>query len=417
MKFSITSLQNIALIFLCLWITSPILTPNDLARLAALAALGAWVGLELSRPNGIFWRPTLPVFGALLFIFYDLVLWYGLREWGLLSHIQMYILLTLLIVYESRRHDPRSLAPVFWAMMVTLPIWFFATFRAFDTFGSHAARTVVRSSEEAVELMQQGVGGYSLIYSGLILVPIMISMTMQRRKFDMSSAPRPLRLLPVITLVLIVAVVLNAGFSIAILLLMATLMISLAYLKPRPWKLVVAPPLAVVLILVAPIFLIHIVDFLMPFAEGTNFALKLRDIRLSLELGGSIGTVNDRTERYLRSINSFLENPLLGVMGDRGVGKHSEYLDHFAQRGVLFGALYMALLLYVPLRMLRRTPGMLGMTGGVLTIIILLPFLNSLTMTVGVALFIMFPAACGLTMGFGKKPTARTLIQGQVSPA
>ena len=108
MKISITGLQNSALIMVCMWITSPVLTPNSIARLLALAAIAIWFVLELARPDGIFYRPTLPVLGATLYIAYDLVLWYGLREWSLLSHIQLYILLAFLIIYESRRHDLRG---------------------------------------------------------------------------------------------------------------------------------------------------------------------------------------------------------------------------------------------------------------------------------------------------------------------
>jgi hypothetical protein len=414
MKISITALQNVALIVVCVWVTSPVLMPSVLARLVALVAVGAWVGLELWRPNSIFVRPTLPVVGAMVFIFYDLLLWYGLREWNLFSHIQMYVLLTLLVVYESRRRDPRSLEPVFWALMLTLPIWLFSTFRAFDTFGSHAARTVIRASDEALELMQQGVGGYSLIYSSLFLVPVLVSMTFRWRQFDTSGAPRLLRLVPVsrrllpaVLLALVTAVILRAGFAIAVLLLAASLVVSVMLLKPGPWKLVIGPLLALLLVLVGHSYLREILDALIPLTEGTNFVNKLHDLRLSLDLGSSTGTVDDRTDRYLRSINSFLENPILGVLGDSGVGNHSAYLDHFAQRGVVFGTLYMALMLYVPLQMLRRTPGMLGMTGGVLTIAVLLPFLNSVPMMVGVALFIMFPVACALTTSFDQKPTAR----------
>ncbi|WP_173204192.1 hypothetical protein [Sphingopyxis sp. BSNA05] len=382
----------------------PPLTANPLARAVALLAIVSWGLLEIVRSNGIFLRPTWPVLGAGVFIVYDLVLWYALGEWELVSHIQMYILLTLLIIYESRRNDPKSLEPVFWTMMLTLPVWWISTLRGFETFGDHAARTVVRSSEEAMELMQQGVGGYSLIYSSLVLIPILILMTFRWRQFDMSSAPRFLRafprafrLLPPIMLGLIAIVVLRAGFTIAVIVMVATSVVSLMYLRPRPWILLMAPLVALFLVILGQLFLQDIINLLIPMTDGTNFVHKLRDLQLSLDAGGSQGTVADRTERYFRSINSFLENPVFGVLGDRGVGNHSAYLDYFAQRGLFFGMLYIGLLLYLPIRMLRQLPGMLSMTGGVLAVMILFPLLNSVTMAVGVVLFIMFPVACAMT--------------------
>lgn len=427
MKLNIISLQNFALAILCLWIMSPPLTADPLARAVALLALVTWGLLEIVRTNGIFLRPTWPVLGAGLFIVYDLTLWYMLREWTLVSHIQMYILFTLLIIYESRRHDPKSLAPVFWTMMLTLPIWWFSTIRGFDTFGAHAARTVIRSSDESLELMQQGVGGYPLIYSSLILIPVLVLMTFRWRLFDTSSAPRFLRafprafrLMPPVMLALIAILVLRAGFTIAVILLVATLAVSLMYLRTRPWILLMAPLVALFLVILGQIFLQDITELLIPLADGTSFVHKLRDLQLSLEAGGSTGTVADRTERYLRSINSFLQNPIFGVLGDRGVGNHSAYLDYFAQRGLFFGMLYMGLMLYLPVRMLRQHPGMLSMTGGVLAVMILFPLLNSVTMAVGVVLFIMFPVACAITREFGsnpKPPRPATSTARRVSPA
>lgn len=427
MKLNFFALQNIALAYVCLWIMSPPLILSPTARLLALAAMGIWAVLELMRANNIFFRPSLPVMGALLLITYDLMLWYGLREWELVSHIQMYILLMLLIVYESRRHDPKSLAPVFWTMMLVLPIWWISTLLAFDTFGAHAARTVVRSSEEATELMQQGVGGYSLIYSSLVLVPILVLMTFRWRLFDISSAPRllrafplALRLLPPVMLALIIALIFRAGYTIAVIVMAAALIISLLYLRPRQWNLFMGPLLALFLVIMGQLFMRDITEFLLPFAEGTSFVHKLRDIQLSLDVGGSAGAVADRTERYFRSFNSFLENPLFGVLGDQGVGNHSAYLDFFAQRGLLFGAIYMSLLLYLPLRMLRRLPGMLSMTGGVLAVMIIFPFLNSVTMAIGVALFIMFPVACAMTRDFNQnrnREWTSSRTQSLASPA
>jgi hypothetical protein len=429
MKLNIINLQNFVLAILCLWITSPPLTANPAARVLALLAIGLWAGLEMLRPNGIFLRPTRPVLGAMLFIAYDLILWYALGEWELLAHIQLYVLLLLLIIYESRRNDPKSLAPVFWTMMLTLPIWWITSLRGFDTFGAHAARIVVRSSDESMEMMQQGVGGYSLIYASLILIPILVLMTFRWRQFDISSAPRFLRafprafrLLPPVMLALVMVLVFRAGFTIAVIVMAATMAVSLMYLRPDPWIQFMAPLVALFLVIVGQVFLRDIIEFLIPISEGTSFIHKLRDIQISLDVGGSTGTVADRTERYFQSINSFLQNPLFGVLGNRGVGGHSAFLDNFGQRGLFFGALYMGLMLYLPIRMLRRLPGMLSMTGGVLTVMVLFPFLNSVTMAIGVVLFIMFPVACALTKEFdGKRKRKRrrsaSADQGLVSPA
>lgn len=405
---NILRLQNLALMYMCLWVTSPLLLPSALARVGALLAILMWAGLELFRPNSIFIRPTLPALGAALFIGYDLLLWFLLRDWALLGHIQLYIVLVFVLVYESRRTQVASLIPVFWFVLLTIPIWLFTTLRAFESMGIHVMRTVIRSSDAALELMQQGVGGYSLVYGALFLVPILLPMLLRNSLFDLRSAPSFIqivphykRLIPAVILGMVVALIVRSGFSIANVLLVSTMLASILFLWLNRWAILGAMAAVITVLLFGEALLSFLISMLLPVTEGTNYINKLRDIQHSLEIGSSAGTVSDRTERYLRSLSSFLDNPLFGTLIEsRGIGGHSEYLDHFAQRGILFGGLFMALMLYLPIKMLRRLPANLSLTGGMLTVMIVFPLLNSVTAIFGVMLFVVFPAACAMTHEF-----------------
>lgn len=402
---SITALQNALLMLVCLWITAPMLVPNPTMRLIALGAIVGWALLEAARPNGLFRRPTWPMFIALVVMSHELVMWYIFREWSLLSRIQFFIFLSFVLVYESRRHRPETLLPVFWFIVLTIPVWLMTTLRGLDVFGNHAVRHVVRSSEIAIDLMQQGVGGYSLVYGSILLLPIALAMALSPRGFSMSSAPWVLRKLPFSQRwffaglsLLICMVVFRSGFTIAIIVTASVALVTLSSLRPRRWQVAVVPMVVVVLVGFGEQLVDGFIDTARPLVAGTNYERKLRDFEISRLEGTSHGTVADRTVRYLQSIDSFIANPLLGTMRRTGLGHHSAILDNFAQRGVVFGAFFLGLLIYLPLRMFRRRPRSPAMVLGVLTMMILFPLLNSVTMIFGVLLFIAFPAACALVV-------------------
>lgn len=412
---SIVRLQNLALMYVCLWVTSPVLLPSTLGRLGAVFAMLVWAGLELMRPNSIFLRPTIPVLGVVVFIAYDIYFWLLLKDWVFASHIQLYIILIFIVVYESRRNEIASLKPIFWFVLLTIPIWIITTLRALDTY-SHAVRVVVRSSAEALELLQQGVGGYSLVYGALLLVPMLVPMVLRGAAFDLRSAPAPIRLLPFYNRVLpavlvgiITLLVLRSGFAIANVVLVIALIVSVLLTWFREWGIALGILGAVVLLVGGNILLGDLIAALQSLTQDTTYADRLRDVQLALEVGESTGTVQDRTERYWRSANSFLDNPVMGtIVESRGIGGHSAYLDALAQRGIVFGGLFVALMLYLPIRMLRQLPANISMTGGVLTMMIVFPTLNSMTAIFGVMLFVMYPAACAMTQEYAARFSVST---------
>ncbi|MCH8476273.1 MAG: hypothetical protein LAT55_13715 [Opitutales bacterium] len=401
---SITALQNALLMLVCLWITAPMLVPNPTMRLLALFAMVGWLVLELARPNGLFRRPSWPLLLVIVLAAHDLFLWYVFREWSLLSRIQFYIFLSFILVYESRRQQPATLLPVFWFLVLTVPIWILTTLRGLDVFGAHAVRHVVRSSELAIELMQQGVGGYSLVYGSILLLPIALSIAIAPERFRLTPRPRLLRLLPIPIrwlfaglAALILLLVFRSGFTIAIIVASSITVVTLALLKPRRWHFAALPLVIAFLIGFGEVLVDGFIEVARPIVAGTNYQNKLRDFEVSRIEGTAHGTVADRTARYMRSVNSFIENPLLGTMRRQGIGNHSAVLDNFAQRGVFFGLLYFWLLVYLPIRMLKQRPRNVAMIIGTLTMMLLFPILNSVTMIFGVFLFIMFPAACAMT--------------------
>jgi len=394
-------IQNWAIIYMAVWTISPPLFASMEARVLMVIAVSVWALLELLRSDGLAHRITLPVILTLLFIVYTGIVEIMLSGvGGLIMHVQMWIMLFFLIVWQSRRDDLQSLVPVFWAVLVIYPIWLFITIRTVLTENSHAARIIVRSSEEATELIQQGVGGYALVYGTLLLIPGLFGLARNRNVLRGPNLAPFLRKRPrlafwvlLLNIGLGVALVLTAGFSIAVVALVGIL-ISLTFLKtfdaPRLWFTFIT--LLIFAVLARPI-LETVLTALLPFADGMNFANKIRDVLASLELGAATGTLDDRTERYLRSLALFAENPLIGVLSNADIGKHSEVIDSFARWGIVFGGIFLYLVAFPVVRLLRRENRDFGVALAMFAAIVIIFWLNHSFASAGLMLYIMFPVA------------------------
>jgi len=310
----------------------------------------------------------------------------------------MWIMLFFLIVGQSRRNDLQSLVPVFWTVLAVYPIWLFVTVRTLTTENAHAARIVVRASEEASALSEQGVGGYGLVYSVLLLMPGLLTLGWLR--FREVTLPPPLRKVPraaqalvILNIALGAFLVLTASYSIAVIALTAVVLSATILRRYSGARVLFAILLTLIVALFGSVLLEGVLTALQPFAEGTSFAIKIRDILYSLHVGEAVGSVEDRTERYLRSLDLFLGSPLIGVLSFDDLGKHSEILDSFAQWGVVIGSIFVYLLSFLPLNMIKQNKRYFRFCFGMLASVAIIFGLNNCFASAGLMLYIMFPVA------------------------
>lgn len=407
MKLTIFGIQNLAVAYVCLWATAPIMAYGDGYRWAAAGAVSLWALLEALRPGGIFARPTIPTIVCAAFLLYTTVVEVLLGADGdILQHVQIGIMLFFLVFYESRRNHVRSMAPIFWFVLGTLPLWLYSTYTAYDRFGTNVSRMVVRSSDAARELTAEGVGGYSLVYGTVLILPIFAVMLMNLRRIlpietpailrKVSKIPMLVHALLAVNLILGAAVVLRAGYSIAILLAVAALGLSIFFRKRSAVFLLFVPMAALGGYLFLELALLPTLNALKPLAEGTPYYRKILDLIGTLETDQSQGTFDDRWIRYMRSWDLFIRNPLFGVISAADVGKHSAILDTLARYGVFVGSAFIYLLLYLPVLMMKAMRDNFGLALSVFAVMVLLPILNNVFGSLGVMLFIMVPVACDL---------------------
>lgn len=417
----IDRVQTAAVFYIGAWTLSPPLFISDLARRGAVVAFGLWVICELTRRTGVIARPTLAVIIALVFLAYTTaVTAYLDGVQTVVGGIQTIVFVMFLIFFESaRRAGLMKYRWVLWGGLLLLPIWMATTVSALAT-NRHVARILTRSSEEGAAYMSAGVGGYGLVYSTVLAIPLLLYLMANLPPLSASrgnTGSRVWSLAQRIILgagaVLALLLVARAGYSIAVAALMLgliTYFLLRGQVRNRSFRIGIAIAISAVVLAVSQTSLISgALDGLSDLAYGTSYRAKIDDLRTSLETDTSVGTVYGRTERYMRSLTLFAQNPIVGTLSFRDVGKHSAVLDVFAQFGLFGGAAFVYLLFATPLMLLRASAARVQMSGAAAAFLIILAvctIFNDLSASMGFVAYILYPLA--MTYGGDRQPGGRS---------
>jgi hypothetical protein len=380
----------------------PQLAYSGVARMLSLSAVGVWLLIEVSRPQGVIRRPTLPLLALFVFVPYTLIFEYmthGLD--GIVSRIQLYIMLFFLVVQQARRNSLHSLNTIFWLAIILMAVAMTTTYVFMITIDARVMRTIVRSSQEAQDLIGQGIGGYAIAYGAVLMLPVLTVLSLRPALIDRLGAPPVLRLFPLMPRLLVwyltgqsVLLVIFSQFATAVMIAVLCMTVVVVLWRATVFRIFFTVVLVFLLLLFFRDISIEILERLIPFVEDTNYALKVGDLLASLQSDGLGGTVEDRLERYNRSLTLFLENPFIGVLYFNDVGKHSTLLDSFARWGVLIGAILLYLVSFRQVRALRllsSVPGGVGAALGTLIAVLMVFGLNNVFMAAGIIIYILYP--------------------------
>ncbi|MBK6924820.1 MAG: hypothetical protein IPH14_06015 [Thermomonas sp.] len=392
-------LRRAALAYLIIWMLSPPLAYGAGWRVLAVAAMLLWLALDALSPRSVLLRPNWPVLCTLVFIFYTAFIeWLVPDAASINRQFPIWIMLFFLLVGESQRRGHSDDAKFcFWVILAVLPVWSIATLWGINTIAGDVARTIARSSQESRDLAGQGIGGYGYVYTVVLCLPFLAHLAFRARTIaDRSQARwkrRFQRMLIWGNFVLAVLLILRAGYSIALILSAFAILSVLLIHSRRPLPLAMSVCFVGLLVLVGAVTVKPVLGVLEGAATGTEYSAKVRDIRASLEDEQSTGTVEGRTERYIRSIRLFVENPVIGTLTFDDVGKHSAVLDRFAQYGFGFGLLFLALLIHVPLRVARSPGAPIGLALAFLIVALGFPMSNNVFMSWGLVLYVFSQGA------------------------
>ena len=413
-------LRRMALTYLIVWVLSPPLAAGAIWRVLAVMAMLLWLALDTLSPRSVLRKPNWPVLATLLYVLYTVCLEVLVPDAAAINQqFPIWIMLFFLLVGESQRRGNSTDAEFcFWIVLLVLPIWSFSTLWGINNISADVSRTMSRASEEARELAAQGIGGYGYIYTVVLCVPFLAELAIRTRKDWSLGQTRWLQRLARLIIwgnfLLASLLVFRAGYTIA-LVLSAFAILSVTLIRSRrtlPFAISIC--LTGVLALSTIVVLEPALRAMEGVAEGTEYASKVRDIRTLLEEDQSTGTVESRAERYSRSIRLFLENPVIGTLKFDDVGKHSAILDRFAQYGILFGLVFLALMIHVPIRVMRSSGAPVGLALAFLVVAIGFPILNTVFMSWGLILFVFSRGALtvmGVSMDHAGRMRAEQALQ------
>lgn len=415
-------LRRGALAYLIVWQLSPPLAYGAGWRVLAVLAMLLWLALDTLATRSVLRRPNWAVLACVAFVLYTVFIEWLVPDAGTINRqFQIWIMFFFLLVGESQQRARSDEARFcFWVILLVLPVWSISTLWGINTIGADVARTISRSSAESRELLAQGVGGFGFVYTLVLCIPFLTHLAFRTAsKTDIPQARwkrRASRLLIWANLVLSVLVVLRAGYAIALILTGFAVLCVMLIRSRRSQSLAISVSFVCLLVFMAIVSVNPILQSLEGAATGTEYSAKVRDIRDSLASDESTGTVEGRTERYLRSLRLFGENPIIGTLTFDDVGKHSAVLDRFAQYGAVFGFLFLALLMFVPARYLRSRQVPIGLSLSFLVVAIGFPMLNNVFMSWGLILYV-FSRGAFVVMGIPLERSRQQHGQGRLAHA
>lgn len=332
--------QQISVLYLVIWTISPFMEIGMTWRIGAFAAFGLWFLCAMSRGLHFEKIHLLAFAFVLLVVLVNVIENNGFSK--ILRPIQYYMMVLFFIMGYFYRGKWKEL---FFIVPIVLLFLLFFNFKSSFTVMEDPtiARKLVRNDEEIYVYLQQGIGGYSLIYPQVVAFPVLVMWifkSIKKRKLYF--------LIGLVWLVSYVLFVINANYSIAITGSVFSLIILLFY-KGHSAGLAFAVSAGLFITLMLMILNAEgFRNMLLEFFDGTAVAKKINDLVATSESGAAEGSINDRVIRYQASFNTIFRFPLIGGLWWESGGGHSALGESFAKYGLFGGYIFCKIIYSIP---------------------------------------------------------------------
>ena len=328
-KIESGKIQKIALAYMIAWAISPPIAYGTMYRVLFVLCFVVWDFYAIRKCGNKFLTKQVALFLFLLTVVGISVLADGMS--GFTRNLQFILFLMFLAVfYYYCDYSKEDTTWILILVMVLIIIWDFTTLKAYSTI-HNVSRLLAKEFDGAEYYARQGVGGFGYVYLLVFIIPLLMGGILHGRNIFSTR----LKFLFAITLIMSIAVVVKAGYSIALILMFFSLFIVLFIRRIRN------PILTAILCGIVLYLVYSNMENILIFAREHNnnvmYAQKIEDMLLSLDTGEATGTLAGRFERYSRSLSLFFESPIWGQLSYADIGKHSAIIDRFAQFGFLIG--------------------------------------------------------------------------------
>ncbi|MEZ9917150.1 hypothetical protein AB4404_12025 [Vibrio breoganii] len=216
----------------------------------------------------------------------------------------------------------------------------------------NVSRLISRSDEVSIPLTKSGIGGYSHIYSNVVMLPLFIYFVFNsftKRSFVLFSIYS-------INLLTTVFVIYKAQYTIALLLTFFILAFSVYNYCNGVIRLFG-------LLLIAcygSYYFLNSESIALNFGDG-KYSDKIRSISSLIYYGNftdQSNQIGNRTYLYLNSLSAFFQNPFgVQVFDTKIIGGHSDFIDKFAQFGFIVAPFIIYSFIWFPLYCYRKAEG------------------------------------------------------------
>lgn len=333
-------IQQVSVLYLCVWTISPFMEIDLIWRIGALMAFGLWMICAVSRGLHFEKIHMLALAFLALIVVVNIVENNGFSK--ILRPIQYYMLVLFFIVghfYKDKWKELYFIVPI----ILLLLIYF--NFKSAFTVMEDAtiARRLVRNDEDMYIYLRQGIGGYSLIYPQVVTFPVLVMWL-----FKSYRQKKLFFLIGIVWLVSYVLFVINANYSIAITGSVISLIILLFY---KGHSVGLAFAVSAGLFIALMLMILNWEGFrnmLLEFFDGTAVAKKINDLVATSESGAAEGSINDRVITYQATFNTIFRFPVIGGLWWESGGGHSALGEAFAKYGLFGGYVYCKIMYSVP---------------------------------------------------------------------
>tara|TARA_R110002051_G_scaffold265495_4_gene325341 strand:+ start:3924 stop:5033 length:1110 start_codon:yes stop_codon:yes gene_type:complete len=364
----------------------PFFAYNSYIRIFAMLSLVVIVIKHFQKGNKKVYLLTL------LFIIITFIINYISSDKAyIIRHLQLYVFLSLIylstiVLYLSIEKKKNIILIILIFNLIALIGTYFGLL-----IDGHASRALSKSGDGAIDLTEQGIGGYGTIYSNVVLIPVLFYL---KTKIISSR----FKIIIWLNIIIAIIVIIKANYLIAVLLIILQF---LAFLFTRTKG--INKVFLFVSVFFGILFIVSNVDYIenatRELVEGTTYAIKHRDFFNQLNGQESeYGSISSRAERYQRSFKMIFINPITGVLSYDDIGKHSNILDQLAQYGIVFFSLFIYLLINLPMQIMKREIEKKHIIIFITTLL-LLGLLNNYPLHIGIAYILL---ASSFNLGFKK---------------
>ncbi len=348
-SFVIPVLRKLMMLYLLVWSVSPPLSIDLIFRVLALLCAAGWFVLTAVTEYDFGTPQKLALIFLLLVITVTLIE-SDFSMTALMKQVALFILVLTFLMssyYEDKWDELRFLIPIFFVLLIV-----FNTITVTELLKTpYLARRIVRADASLYSYMRRGVGGYALVYTQVILFPLLVKWTIVSKKLNQSFL-----VIGIIYFISYALLIHKAGYTIAIAASLSGAAVLFFYKKKS-----IIPALAIAMALMLLFILIigyvtPVRQFLLDLFNGTTVANKINDIYNTIHETGTADSISLRREKYMASLDRIINYPFFGSLWNANPGGHSAILDAFAKYGIFGGIMYVYMITFASKRLKETYP-------------------------------------------------------------